>query len=166
MVNYELAKIYKIVCNITGLIYIGSTCEPTLAKRLAKHRIDYKRFLNGSKIYLTSYKVLENNDYDIILIENVVCENKDELHKKERFNIENYECVNKNIPSRTYQEYCNDNKVMIAEKRKILYDQSNKDIYKQYYIDHKDKRKEYIEINKHKIAEKKKIYREKKQSFN
>ena len=30
MVNYQLGKIYKIVGS--GLVYIGSTCEPTLAR--------------------------------------------------------------------------------------------------------------------------------------
>ena len=134
MVNYELAKIYKIVCNITGLIYIGSTCKPILTRRLAKHRSDYKRFLNGYKLYLTSYEVLENNNYDIILIENVVCENKDALHSRERHYIESLECVNKVIPGRSDKEY---------------------------YIDNKDKIKEYIKINKNMIAEKKKIYRDK-----
>ena len=38
MVNYQLGKIYKIVDNTNGNIYIGSTCEPTLARRLAKQR--------------------------------------------------------------------------------------------------------------------------------
>ena len=42
MIDYSKGKIYKIVCNNTGLIYIGSTCEPTLARRLAKHVGNYK----------------------------------------------------------------------------------------------------------------------------
>ena len=36
MPDYSKGKIYKIVCNVTGLVYVGSTCEPTLARRLAK----------------------------------------------------------------------------------------------------------------------------------
>ena len=31
MVNYENGKIYKIVCNETGSIYIGSTAQKYLA---------------------------------------------------------------------------------------------------------------------------------------
>ena len=119
MVNYQLGKIYKIVCNTTGLIYIGSTCEPILARRLAKHRTDYKRYFDGKSNYITSFKILENNNYEIILIENVICESKDELHKKERFHIESYECVNKHIPGRTHTEYYNENKEIIIEKSKI-----------------------------------------------
>ena len=45
MVNYTLSKIYKIECNVTGLVYVGSTCEPTLAKRLTKHVGNYKSYL-------------------------------------------------------------------------------------------------------------------------
>ena len=91
MPDYSLGKVYKIVCHKSGLVYIGSTCEPTLARRLAKHRADYKHYLKGKKNYITSFKVLENGVYEIVLIENCSCENKDELHKMERFLIENNE---------------------------------------------------------------------------
>ena len=47
MVNYQLSKIYKIVCNITGKIYIGSTTKKYLAERLAQHVYDHKN--NGTK---------------------------------------------------------------------------------------------------------------------
>ncbi len=47
MPDYSKGKIYKIVCNTTGLVYIGSTCEPTLARRLAGHRGAYNAFLKG-----------------------------------------------------------------------------------------------------------------------
>lgn len=57
MVNYQLGKIYKIVDNVTGKIYIGSTCEPTLARRLVKHRSDYKRYLNEKLPRISSSRV-------------------------------------------------------------------------------------------------------------
>ena len=75
MVNtefYSNAKIYKIVDNTNGNIYIGSTCKK-LCQRIAQHRTDYKNFLNGTNHYITSFKILENGDYDIILLEQ--CEN-------------------------------------------------------------------------------------------
>ena len=50
MVNYQLGKIYKIVCNITDECYVGSTCQPTLAHRLTKHVSAYKRFLRVNQI--------------------------------------------------------------------------------------------------------------------
>jgi hypothetical protein len=123
MVNYENGKIYKIVCNITGLCYIGSTCEPTLARRLAEHVGDYKGYKNGKRSYISSFKVLENNDYYIILLENVTnCVSKDQLHARERFYIENNKCVNKYVVGRTRKEYkkeyYEENKEIILEKGK------------------------------------------------
>jgi hypothetical protein len=95
-VNYQLGKIYKIECYVTGLIYIGSTCEPILARRLAGHVSNYKCYLNGNTNYVTSFKVLEYFNYDIILIEDYPCNSKDQLHARERFWTLQLDCVNKN----------------------------------------------------------------------
>ena len=38
MVNYQLGKIYKLVDNTNGNIYIGSTCKPYLSSRLVQHK--------------------------------------------------------------------------------------------------------------------------------
>ena len=95
MPNYQLGKIYKIVCNITGKQYVGSTCEPTLARRLVKHKSYYKDYLAGKFANLSSFEVLKNESYYIILIENWPCNNKDELLQRERYWTNNIECVNK-----------------------------------------------------------------------
>ena len=92
------------MCNVTGNIYIGSTCEPTLARRLAGHQYSYKSYLNGKHDYVTSFKIIQNNDYDMVLIESYPCETKDQLHARERYYIESIECVNKNIPHSTPKE--------------------------------------------------------------
>ena len=106
MKDYSKAKIYKIICNVSGLVYVGSTCEPTLARRLAKHVGNYKIWLkNNNYSYTTSYKIIEGNDYDIVLIEEVQCETKDQLHARERYHIENLVCVNRYKPTRTSNEY-------------------------------------------------------------
>ena len=48
MVNdYSKGKIYKIECNITGEVYIGSTTEPTLARRLSGHRRSFQSWKDG-----------------------------------------------------------------------------------------------------------------------
>ena len=73
MPDYQLGKIYKIECNVTGKVYIGSTCEPILARRLAGHITSYKRYLNGKFHYISSFDVLQNEDYDIVLIESYPC---------------------------------------------------------------------------------------------
>ena len=142
MVNYALGKIYKIVCNNTGLIYIGSTCEPTLARRLAGHVGNYKQYKKGKCKYITSFKVIEGDNYDIILIEEIPCESKDQLHKRERYFIESNECVNRNIPTRTQKEYDKEFRPKILERHRE-YNINNKDKLKAYFDTHKNEKHEY-----------------------
>jgi len=151
MPDYQLGKIYRIVCNTTGLNYYGSTCEPTLARRLAGHWGDFKLWKNGKlKTAIRSFRVLENNNYEIVLVEIFPCNSKMELHQRERFFIENNNCVNKVIPTRTLVEYKTDNKEILIEK-KIIYSIENKDKIIQ-------KNKIYNIENKQKIGENKKLY--------
>ena len=81
--DYQNGKIYRIVCNKTGLQYVGSTTQP-LCKRLSYHRRGYTHWSKTKTNYTWSYKVLENSDYDIVLIENYKCDTKEELYKRER----------------------------------------------------------------------------------
>ena len=119
MIDYSLGKIYKLTGN--GYTYYGSTCEPTLARRLAGHIRTYKAYLNGKHNYITSFSCFENanSDYHIVLVENFPCNNKDELHAKERYYIENNECCNKCVVGRTHnesqKEYYKANKQAIKE---------------------------------------------------
>lgn len=141
MPNYQLGKIYKIVDNTNENVYVGSTCEPTLARRLASHVVKYKSYVLGSCIFVTSFKIIQNGDYDIVLIENYPCNNKDELHARERYYIETTDCVNKNIPNRTHKEST-----------------------QQYYIKNKDKfaeyNKQYQMNNKEQINKQREQYRQ------
>lgn len=165
MVNYLQGKIYKIVSG--DLTYIGSTCEPTLARRLSKHKENYKRWLIGKQNYMTSYKILENNDAEIFLLETFPCASKDELHARERFHIENNDCVNKNIPSRTKKEWYEENKDKLKEHGKSYREANKETIHKykkEYYMDNKETiykyQKEYYKENKEKKIEYQKEYYE------
>ena len=135
MVNYQNAKIYRIVCNISGKQYIGSTCEPRLCMRLAKHKADYKRYLKTNKRYITSYEILKNENHYIELIESCNCKSRDELHKIEGKYIREMECVNKNIPGRTHREskrnWYEKNRTKILEQTK-QYDKNNKERKSKY----------------------------------
>jgi predicted GIY-YIG superfamily endonuclease len=94
--KYEKGKIYKLVDNTNGNIYIGSTIQ-SLSKRKSQH----KEIKNKCKSKL----IINNGDYDIILIENYPCSSKEELFARERYFIENIECINKMIPGRTKKEW-------------------------------------------------------------
>ena len=144
MPNYDKAKIYKIVDNTNGNIYIGSTTETYLSNRLSKHLSHYKSWIKHKRSrYTTSYEIFKNNDFYIELIENINCNDIYELRNRERYHIDNNECVNKNIPNRTKKEYYQDNKDKIKE-----YYQTNKDKIKEYYKVY------YVEKNKDKLKEK------------
>jgi hypothetical protein len=95
MVDYSKGKIYKIVCNVTELIYVGSTCEKYLSNRLAGHLTAFKRYQQGKCRHITSFKIIENHDYYIELIENYPCKDKYELLKRERFHSDSVQCINK-----------------------------------------------------------------------
>jgi predicted GIY-YIG superfamily endonuclease len=160
MTDYQLGKIYRIVCNTTGLTYYGSTCEPTLARRLAKHVGNYKHFKKGKKgNYMTSFEVFEGGNYTIVLVELFPCNSKMELHQKERFFIDGNDCVNKVIPTRTKAEYLNVNKIRTA-KRHLEYCLKHKErltaLQSEYNLKNKEKKEEYDREyrlkNKEKIA--------------
>ena len=61
MVNYADGKIYRIVCNTTGLTYYGSTTQ-LLYKRLHEHK----------KLKCSSKIIIEGENYDIILVDDII----------------------------------------------------------------------------------------------
>lgn len=130
MPNYSNGKIYKIVDNTTGKIYIGSTTQP-LAKRLAEHKRHYHQVKNKTRLNkTTSSAIFENGDYDIVLIEECNCETKEQLHRIEREYIESLECVNRCIPLRTKQEYQQDNRERLIAYLKQYYQKNKEEMYK------------------------------------
>jgi hypothetical protein len=159
-VDYANGKIYKIVCNKTGLVYIGSTAQKYLSTRLAGHVSSYTYYLKGKGHNTSSYKVLEGGDFSILLIESCACSSKDELRAKERFYIESNVCINKNVPNRNMEEYTIANYEFVLARNKKYYN-NNKEARlqqkKEYYILNaetiKAKRKEYLEANKDRLNE-------------
>jgi len=161
--KYQRGKIYRLVCNTTGLQYYGSTIEKSLCERLSKHKYKYKQyFLEKTNYYTSSFEIIQNNNYEIILVELFPCNSKDELHQRERFYIENNKCVNKVIPCRTDAVYRLDNIEKIEEQQKEYYEKNRekvieyqktyekknvekiKDYQKQWKLDNKEKMKEYF----------------------
>ena len=119
--KYHKGKIYKIIDNTNNEIYIGSTIR-SLKRRLREH-LDQK----DDDCNRITKRIINNNNYDIQLIENYPCQNKIELIKREQFWIDNTDCINikkafvaenkKDYDKIRYQE----NKDEIKEKTNKLY---------------------------------------------
>ncbi len=125
--DYSQGKIYKIVCNKTGLIYIGSTYRD-LDKRLKEHVDDCKRYLDKKTNHLiSSIYVIISNDYKIELIENFPCQNRKELEKREYYYIDNSECINTHRTSMNSLKYTEYQENII----KLLIDKCGKDVIAQ-----------------------------------
>ena len=104
MPDYSKGKIYKIVDNTNNNVYIGSTCEPTLAHRLAQHRSDYAKYLRGVRGLTTSFLILANNNYDIVLLEECDVNSRDQLFQRERYYQDLIPNINKLKNARTPEE--------------------------------------------------------------
>jgi hypothetical protein len=113
-----------LVCNKTLLQYIGSSTQQ-LEDRLQRHESAYKSFLKGIANNCTSFKIIENNDYYIQLIEEIEINTRQELYEIEAIYIKNVECINERLPK------INTNRV---------------DIYKAYYQNNKDKIREKARV--------------------
>lgn len=152
--KYQNGKIYKIIDRTNGNYYIGSTTK-LLEARLKEHEERYSSYLK--KIYnnVTSFTIVQNNDYYIELIQNYPCNNKIELLRKEGEYIKNADdkCVNRCVAGRTLEEYYQDNRERLIVKQK-----------KHYYANPEKKIKyqsEYVKKNKEKVKKYLKEYREK-----
>ena len=168
--KYQNGKIYKITDIGYNKCYIGSTTEE-LSMRMARHRANFKRFLNGSNNNHTrSFDIFNEYGFEnckIELVEYCKCDTLQELRKREGEHIKNTDCVNKYVAGRTNKEYYEDNKDKIIEHQKE-YRINNKDKIKEHdrqrYAENKEKinkrKKEYYENNKEKIKETEKKYKE------
>jgi hypothetical protein len=85
--------IYQIVCNLTDEIYVGSTFEPTVAKRMVGHRSKFNK--------CTSKQIIQRNNYSYGLLETIYVNSRDELRKCEMKWFNDLDCINKVKPIRT-----------------------------------------------------------------
>jgi len=135
MPDYKQAKIYRIVNDsIPDKVYYGSTCQK-LSMRMSTHRC-YARSKNN-----TSKQLFETGKAIIVLVEEFPCNSKEELLRRERYYIENNNCINRNIPGRTIKDWRIDNQ----DYNKKYYE-NNKEKHKEYY-------KKYNKVNRKKNCE-------------
>jgi len=140
--------IYKIFDNTNGNIYYGSTSQ-SLSQRITNHRSEYKKYLDGRGGYTKSFDILKNNDYSYSVVEKVEYNEKYELRQRERFYIENNDCVNIVIPLQTRKEYNQIHKTKLYEKKKEWNNNNREKVL--------ENKKNFYHNNKERINEKRRV---------
>ena len=95
--NYSNGKIYKITDNAYTKMYIGATTQ-SLTKRFSIHKALYKMWKASKVNFTSSFELFDEFSVDnckIELIENVSCNSREELCRKEGEHIQKNDCVNK-----------------------------------------------------------------------
>lgn len=167
--RYSNGKIYRLVSNIDDEFYVGSTCNP-LHKRLYHHKQDARK---KNMIVYQHFNTIGMENVSIVLLEEYPCENKMQLEKRERYWIEKLKPkLNKNIPTRSFEEYQKYYREKNKEKLSLLkheYYHNNKEqistYQKEYRENHREqlsaKRKEHYENNKEEHRKKQAEYKNK-----
>lgn len=124
MCDYQNSKIYKIVCNITKKVYIGSTTS-TISRRVNQHVHHYNSYLNGKTNYRSSFEIIKNRNYYYQLIENYPCDTKQQLLERESYYSNKINCVN------------------IVKQQGLILKIGKKQYEKQYSINNKESKKLY-----------------------
>lgn len=167
--DYSKTKMYEVV-PINGEPderYIGHTTKKYLCQRWATHKGQYNYWKKTGVGYCYSFILFEKYGIDncrISLIENYPCNSHDEASAREGNFIRTMECCNKRIEGRTYQEWFIDNKDKVKEYKKE-YRQENKQKIKEYRQKNKEKlnqyQREYRQQQKDKINQHQREYRAK-----
>jgi len=148
-------KIYKLINDLNDKIYIGSSNYQYLSVRLNGHRQSCKNETGRRDSKLYKYmREIGAEHFQIELIEEYVCETKQQLCEREQYWIEQLKPelnMFRAISNPNYEQECRDKN----ERR----ERSNK-----FYHSHKEeilqKQKIYTEKNKEEISKRRKKYRE------
>lgn len=154
MVNYNNALIYKLCCKDTNIkeVYIGSTTNFTRRKHNHKSSCINEK---DKKYNNKKYEFIRNNggweNWQMILIEKVSCNDKLELHKIERDYIEKFNsflnCYSPIKKKEYNKEYREKNREELLKKKKEYREKNREKII--------IKRKEYYNKKKLEIISKK-----------
>jgi hypothetical protein len=118
-----------------------------LSKRISQHKDNKTCYEAGKRSYVTSFKVLDQPDARIDLIEYFPCNNKIELNRREGEIIVQTQCINKQIAGQTRKEYQQNNKEKISERSKE-YRQNNKEKISERNKEYRQKNKDAINARK------------------
>lgn len=146
--DYPKAHIYKLCCKDLDIkdIYIGSTIN--WRRRKCRHKNNCNN-ISCREHNLYVYKFIRDyggwENWDMVLIKEINCNNRLELHREERKYIESLKAtLNIGIPARTKEE-------------RLIYYKNYNEIYRKKFKDEiQIKKKEYYDKNRIDILNKKK----------
>jgi len=145
--DYSNTIIYKIVCKdlLVTDKYIGHTTHFVNRKYSHKLRCNNK---NDKRYNLKIYQIIRENggfeNWEMIEIEKISCNNSNEAKARERYWIEYFNStLNSYIPNRTQKEWTETNKEHIKDYIKDWYETNKEDILK-YHKEYYQKNKEII----------------------
>ena len=149
-IDYSKTIFYKIVCKDLSIIekYVGHTTEYTKRKCMHKTCCNNE---NGKHYNLKVYKYIRENggwnNFDMIMIEEYECNNVLEARRRERYWIETLDAsLNCNIPSRTMEEWKQNNREHLLSKNKEQYNEiisNNPEHNKERYLTRRENQLEY-----------------------
>ena len=143
MADYSNTVIYKIICNDASITdcYVGHTTN--FIKRKSQHKTASSNESNNLKVYSFIRSNGGWTNFSMIQIEAYPCETKEQALKRERHFIEELKAsLNIVIPTRTNKEYRIQNK-----DKKLQYIEANKEHIRlqkhEYHQQNKDKHRAY-----------------------
>jgi hypothetical protein len=155
-IDFSRTVIYQFVCKDVNILdrYIGRTIN--FVKRTYAHKTACNNMLSPHyQLYVYQF-IRENGGFDnwsMIEVEKYPCKNKLEASKRERYWFEKlHATLNKQVPSRTLQEYKSVNRELLNAKNKIYYNK-NIDTIREHRTVYKSKNRESLNA-------KNKIYRD------
>lgn len=156
--QHKMGIVYLLTFGKLG--YVGSTME-TMKERMKLHHKAYKRWLNGNESNCGSYNIIKNEGYEILIIEEIENETKQECKQREQFWLDFYSEFGK-LENKIYA--CGNDmekKRKTTQKCNAEYYQKHREELKEYYQKNKEKIAEYYQKNKEKNKEKKTEYYQK-----
>ena len=130
-----MAITYCLVCNITGEKYYGSS-KQTLEKRMKEHKSKSNKCCSRHIILRGDYDIYQLAEYETI----------EEAEMKEKWYIDNKECINEQRVRVTYEErkqYIKEHYINNCEKYK--------EITKEWRLKNREKVEEYDKKNREKV---------------
>lgn len=157
-----METIYSITSDKGDKVYIGRTSKK-LYDRKSGHHYDYR-----NNQYCSSSILFDDYGFDNCVFTALEECAKEQGAERERYYIQNTpNVVNKQLPGRTREEWFEENKEQLKERKKV-YTEANKEHKKETDKAYKEankerirkEQKEYREANKERIREQQKAYKE------